>query len=320
MNFGHNIHKTSSGNLYAVVDNNEDRAKLLAQKYNAKCYFSAKEALSDEGIDAVIIATTTSSHAQLITDCANGGKHILCEKPIDIDIDKVRTCLNAVERNNVKLLIGFNRRFDIHLSEFCKRIKAGEIGSIEMLSISSKDHALPDISFLKNSGGLFMDMMIHDIDMARWILQEEFLEVYASGSCLIDKKLESIRDIDTGMVIAKTKSGKLCHISNSRRSVFGYDQRIEVFGGKGMLNVSNPLTTTIKKLDHAGSLSDKIYESFPQRYENAYIRQLNHFLIDMIQNNLPPLISGTDSLETVMLANAIHESYETGEVVRLKSF
>jgi myo-inositol 2-dehydrogenase / D-chiro-inositol 1-dehydrogenase len=223
-----------------------------------------------------------------------------------------------VERAGVPLFIGFNRRFDPHFRALHDAVRRGEAGDVEVLKITSRDPAPPPLAYVRVSGGLFRDMMIHDLDMARFLLGEEPVEVFATGSCLVDPAIGAAGDIDTAMVILKTQRGALCHIDNSRRAVYGYDQRIEVFGSKGMLKADNPVPTTITRASPEGVVSDAPHAFFLERYPEAYRAELDHFL-DVIARRAPPLVTGRDGREALALADAAVRSLELGQPVSYPS-
>src|SRR4051794_37235919 len=215
--------------LLHVVDVNGDAARALADRHGARVVNTAT-ALADPNVDAVIIASSTDTHADLAIASARAGKAIFCEKPIDLSLKRVDACLAAVKKAKVPMFVGFNRRFDPSFAMLRSRIARGDIGDVEQVIITSRDPGLPPISYLKVSGGQFRDMTIHDFDMARWLLGEEPVELFAYGSCLVDPAVKKVGDTDSAMILLKTASGKLAHINNSRRASYGYDQRIEVHG------------------------------------------------------------------------------------------
>jgi len=311
------IHRSADGKLYCVLDLNQEAAKALANQYGVKAYFRLEEALDDPQIDAVVIASNTATHAELISAFAKKGKSIFCEKPIDLSLEKTDQCLKDVDQYGVPLLIGFNRRFDPSFQHLHYQIKQQVIGPIEHISISSRDLALPSIDYLKSSGGMFRDMTIHDFDMTRWLLGEEPVEVYASGSCLIDPQLKEFGDVDTSMVCMRTEKGTLCHIYNSRRCEFGYDQRIEVSGAKGTLHAHNLHETTVVHSSKYGVNQGCPHPSFPQRYKDAYQLEMDHFFTDVIRRGEKPCISGADARQAMVIANAASESLVIGQPVKI---
>lgn len=299
-----------------VVDVHEPSAQRLAEQLGATVT-DTDSALSDPSIDAVIIASSTDTHADLIELAANAGKQIFCEKPVDLTVERVRTCIDAVETNKVSCAIGFNRRFDPLFSDLKQAIVAGQIGDIEIINITSRDPSPPPSDYIKVSGGLFKDMMIHDFDMARWLLGEEPVAVSAMASCQVDPAIGEAGDVDTAVVTLQTASGKLCHISNSRRAVYGYDQRIEAFGSQGMLQVNNKLENGLVATGSQGQVSAKPQHFFLERYADAYRLELTNY-IEMIRDKAQPLAGVEDGLKALILAEAALESYQSGKVVAVK--
>jgi myo-inositol 2-dehydrogenase / D-chiro-inositol 1-dehydrogenase len=265
--------------------------------------------------DAIMICSPTPTHADYIERAASLGRPVFCEKPIDLAIPRARRCLNTVRAAGGRLMIGFNRRFDSHVIALKTRIDAGEIGAVELLTITSRDAAPPPIGFVKSSGGLFRDMMIHDLDMACFLLGEQPVAVSAVGSCLVDAAIAAAGDVDTAAVILRTGSGRICQISNSRRATYGYDQRIEVHGATGMLRVGNVLPTTVEHADACGYRSDPAMPFFLERYAAAYRAELDAF-INAIEGGAPLRPSGEDGLRALLLADAAEDSARTGRAVR----
>jgi myo-inositol 2-dehydrogenase/D-chiro-inositol 1-dehydrogenase len=300
--------------LRYVVDVDQAAAAECAGQHGA-AVCSVDDALSDQGLDAVIIGSPTDTHADLISRCARAGKAIFCEKPIDLDIDNVDACLAVVEQCGVPLALGFNRRYDPSFAALKSQLDTGLVGAVEMVTITSRDPAPPPAQYVARSGGIFRDMMIHDFDMARWLLPEEPVEVYATASCLVDPAIGEAGDVDTAMVIMRTAGGQLCHISNSRRAVYGYDQRIEVFGSEGMLRAENERNDTVQHFRADGTLASRVPDFFIDRYERAYKRELNEF-VDVLNSGAAPAVSGMDGRQALVLADAAQASLERGEAVR----
>jgi myo-inositol 2-dehydrogenase/D-chiro-inositol 1-dehydrogenase len=266
--------------------------------------------------DAVLIASPTPTHADYIERACAQQRPVFCEKPIDLSADRVRACLTAVRQAGIMLMVGFNRRFDPHFAALKSRLDGGEIGVLELLTIISRDPSPPPIAYVESSGGLFRDMMIHDLDMARFLLGEEPTEVTAAASCLVDQAIGAAGDVDTAIVTLRTASGRLCQISNSRRASYGYDQRIEAHGATGMLRVGNILPTTIELADAAGFRTDPVLPFFLERYASAYRAELGAF-ITAITTGKPARPNGEDGLRALLLADAALESSRTGCMVRL---
>jgi myo-inositol 2-dehydrogenase/D-chiro-inositol 1-dehydrogenase len=272
--------------------------------------------LAANDVDAILIATPTDTHADLIEQAARAGKAILCEKPVSLSVERIEACLPVVEKAGVPLMIGFNRRFDPNFAALRQRLGDGEVGDIEMVTIISRDPAPPPVSYIERSGGLYRDMMIHDFDMARFLLGEEPVLVHALGSVLTDKAIKATGDVDTAAVQMITASGKIAVITNSRRASYGYDQRLEVHGSKGMLRAGNVHMTTVEAATAGGFKADVIQNFFIDRYVAAYAAEVNTF-IDAVLKGTQPTPSGEDGLMAQRLAEAATKSSQTGEAVRL---
>jgi myo-inositol 2-dehydrogenase/D-chiro-inositol 1-dehydrogenase len=301
--------------LVAVADADAEAAKSLAGATDANVA-TVDAILADPAIRAVVICTPTFTHADLIERAAKAGKAIFCEKPVDLDAARIEACLAIVKQSGMKLMIGFNRRFDPSFADIKKRIDAGEAGNVELVTILSRDPAPPPVSYIKGSGGLFRDMMIHDFDMARFLLGEEPVEVHAVGSCLVDKAIGEAGDVDTAAVLLKTASGRIAQISNSRRASYGYDQRIEVHGSRGLLAAGNRHATTVVRANGDGYLSEPALPFFLERYAEAYRAELDTF-VSVAEGKKPPSPSGEDGLKAQRLADAATQSASTGQTVRL---
>ena len=301
--------------LVAVADAYEPAAQELAAASGAEVRSSAQIMQSDD-VDAIIVGTPTDTHYQLIHDAAAAGKAIFCEKPIDMSAERIRDCIVAVKKANVAFLAAFNRRFDPNFSDIQARIAAGEIGDVELITILSRDPAPPPISYIKSSGGLFRDMMIHDFDMARFLLGEEVTSIFAVGSSLVDPEIGAAGDIDTAAVTLSTASGKICQISNSRRASYGYDQRLEVHGSKGMLRAENTLKNGVEVATQNGFQKAPAQLFFLERYEEAYRLEMAHF-IDALNSGQTPSPSASDGLQAQLLADAAAQSLATGLPVGL---
>ena len=278
----------------------------------------ADAALADPAVDAVIVASPTDTHCDLIERSVTAGKAVLCEKPIDLDMARVDACLKVVARHGVPVMLGFNRRFDPSFLALKARLDAGAIGRVELVQITSRDPAPPPAAFIRSSGGLFRDMTIHDFDMARWLLGEDPVEVYAAASVLVDSAIGEAGDVDTAIISLKTGSGALCQITNSRRASYGYDQRIEVHGDGGMLQAGNRTATSLVEAAANGVITDRPLAFFLERYTEAYAAELAHF-IDAVLTGTAPSPDGADGRKALALADAAEESLRTGGPVRLPS-
>jgi len=310
-----NIASRHDARLQFVVDPDRAAAERLAGRYGA-AVSSQVEALADPSVNAVVIASSTDTHADLVEAAARAGKAVFCEKPLDLDRSRAEACVAVVEECGVPLMVGFNRRFDPNFALLERQIRDGRIGRLELLTITSRDPAPPPIEYVRRSGGLFRDMMIHDFDMARWLLDEEPVDVFAAASVLVDPAIGEAGDVDTAVVTLRTQSGALCQISNSRRAIYGYDQRIEALGSKGALRAENVIESTISFAGEDGIISDKPLHFFLERYAEAYRRELDHF-IDAIASGAAPLVGGSDGVKALALADAGLESFRTGRAVRI---
>ena len=293
---------TPGARLVAVADALPDAAAGLAAAYDAKVA-SIDEIIGDAEVDAVFITTPTDMHFDLIEQAAVAGKAIFCEKPIDLSVDRVRACLRVVADQKARLMVGFNRRFDPNFRAARARIDAGEIGDVEMVSITSRDPGPPPLEYMARSGGLFRDMTIHDFDMARFLLGEEPASVTAVGSVLVDKAIGGVPDIDSAAVTLVTATGKIAQISNSRRASYGYDQRIEVHGSKGMVRAENIHESTVEVAGEQGFRRPPLMNFFIERYMPAYYAEVAAF-VAAVNDGRPPQPDGESGLQALILAEA----------------
>jgi myo-inositol 2-dehydrogenase/D-chiro-inositol 1-dehydrogenase len=296
-----------------IADADRTAAESLAQATGARVA-EIDAILASNEIDAVAICAPTDMHADLIEKAARAKKAIFCEKPVDLDANRVRACLEVVAANNAILMVGFNRRFDPNFAALQKRIAEGAIGAVETVSITSRDPGPPPISYIARSGGLFRDMMIHDFDMARFLMGEEPVAISAMGSALVDKAIGEAGDVDTAVVIMETRSGKVAQISNSRRATYGYDQRIEAHGAKGMLRADNIRETSVEFAGADGFAGDKILNFFLERYAVAYRDELDAF-VKAVSAGAAPRPNGEDGLRANLLADAANLSWRTKQRV-----
>ena len=301
--------------LVAVADAYEASAAALAAKFGGEVRSMNSIATSND-IDAVLICTPTNTHADLIEVFARAGKAVFCEKPIDLNLDRVRACLQVVTENNAKLMVGFNRRFDPHFVALKDSVRAGRIGAVEMVNIISRDPGAPPAEYIKVSGGIFKDMAIHDFDMARFLLDEEIETVVASASVLVDPEIGQLGDYDSANIILTTASGKQCAISNSRRATYGYDQRIEVHGALGMISAKNQREVSIEIANADGFTRPPLYDFFMTRYIAAYATEIATF-IAMVEGNSEPTPGGQDGLAALAIAEAALKSVKERRAVRV---
>lgn len=308
-----NIAAHPQARLHSVVDVNANAAQQLADTAGARV-MSVDDAMQDSGIDAVVIASSTDTHLPLIEACAQAGKPVFCEKPLDLDADNAQRCIDAASAASIPLCLGFNRRYDPSFRRIRDELAAGHIGALEVISITSRDPSPPPADYVRRSGGLFRDMMIHDFDMARWLLGAEPVSVFAAGSCLVDDAIGAAGDIDTAAVLLQTAGGAICQITNSRRCSYGYDQRLEVFGAAGMLRAANDTATRVETASAAGFVSEPALPFFLERYEKAYRLEMDDFL-RAVRGEPNGLASGDDGLKALLLADAADRSWRTGQRV-----
>ncbi len=273
--------------------------------------------LDDSEIDAVLICSPSDTHSDYAIQLAEAGKAIFCEKPIDMSLEKAKRVVEAVLKNNVPMMVAFNRRFDPDFAKIKSDVVNGKIGNIQSLHIISRDPAPPPIDYIKQSGGLFKDMTIHDLDMARFIMGCEVIEVFATGSCMVDPAIGQVGDIDTATLLLRFDNGATAVIENSRKSVYGYDQRLEVFGSKGMLQIKNPLMTNVTGSDAQGSHSDVNLNFFIDRYEASYLNEMQSFIEALINKKQMP-VDGEDGIKSIALADAAYASLQENRPIKLE--
>ncbi|MBY5363126.1 inositol 2-dehydrogenase [Rhizobium leguminosarum] len=305
----------ANATLVAVADAFPQAADAIASAYACEVRtIEAIEAAKD--IDAVVICTPTDTHADLIERFARAGKAIFCEKPIDLDVARVKACIKVVEETGAKLMVGFNRRFDPHFMAVRKVIDEGKIGDVEMVTITSRDPGAPPVDYIKRSGGIFRDMTIHDFDMARFLLGEEPVSVFATAAVLVDKAIGEAGDYDSVSVILQTKSGKQAIISNSRRATYGYDQRIEAHGSKGLVSAENQRPVSIEVANGEGYTRPPLHDFFMTRYTEAYANEIASF-IAAIEKGSKISPSGADGLAALALADAAVQSVKEGKLIKI---
>ncbi|CAM4037234.1 inositol 2-dehydrogenase [Palleronia rufa] len=312
---GASLGRIEGARVAAVADAVPAAAQALAESCGAGA-MPAADLIGSAGIDAVVIGTPTDTHYELIHAAAAAGKAILCEKPVDMSADRIRECMAAVEAAGVPFMTAFNRRFDPNFAAIAARIGAGEIGAVEIVTILSRDPAPPPPSYIAGSGGIFRDMMIHDFDMARFLLGEEPVSVYAVGAALVDPEIGEAGDVDTAAVTLTTPAGRICQISNSRRARYGYDQRVEVHGALGMLRADNMLQDTVESAGADGFRRAPAQAFFLERYAAAYEAEMRHF-VDCVASGRGVGPGIGDGLRAQLLADAADLSRREGRVVRL---
>ena len=299
--------------LRYVIDTNAAAAAAIAEPLGARVA-TLEEALADATIGGMIVASSTDMHLAHSLACVAAGKAVFCEKPIDLDLEKARAAAPAFA--GAKLVLGFNRRFDPHVVALQEKIARGEIGALETLTVINHDPAAPPPDFIPRSGGLFKDFTIHDLDLAASLLGEPPAEIYATASCLVDPAIAAAGDVDTARVVLRTASGKLCVICNTRRSGYGYDQRIEAYGSRGMAATGNERVDAVEVWSEAGARASPIKPNFLTRYAASYAREMDHFA-DVATGKAKSLVGYADGLAALAWAEACAQSARTNAVVKV---
>jgi myo-inositol 2-dehydrogenase/D-chiro-inositol 1-dehydrogenase len=310
-----NIARQPGVRLKYVVDVDAAAAAKLAQSHGAQTT-DAAHVFDDTAVRAVAIGSSTDTHADLIMRAAKAGKAIFCEKPVDLDLQRARTCADAVRAAGVTCLIGFQRRYDPTFASVKARIARGDIGRPEMLIVTSRDPGAPPVDYIKRSGGIYKDMLIHDFDVFRWIMEDEAATVYATGSCLVDPAIEAAGDVDATAVTIRTRDGRLAQINTIRRAAYGYDQRFEVLGSKGMLQAGNHRPTEALLWSADSVAADKPEYFFLERYRAAYAAEMAHFF-DVVAGRAAAVTSIDDGVKALALAEAATTSWREKRIVEL---
>ncbi|MET0330247.1 MAG: inositol 2-dehydrogenase [Dyella sp.] len=311
-----NVARHAQARLRYVVDTHAPSAEALAAAHGATVV-SAEQALADPAVGAVVIGSSTDTHADLIQRAAAAGKAIFCEKPVDLDLARARECELAVKTSGVVCMIGFQRRFDPTFAALKARLDAGEIGTPEMLIVTSRDPAPPPVAYIERSGGVFKDMLIHDFDIFRWILGDEAVSVYATGGSLGFPEVAQAGDITQATVTLRTRGGALCQINTSRRAAYGYDQRFEVLGSGGLLQAGNVRPTQVVVWTEASISADKPEHFFLERYREAYALEIAHFF-DALTNGTPVRTTIADGIKALELAELATRSWHEGRVLAVE--
>jgi len=310
-----NIARQPGVRLKYVVDVDAAAAAKLAQSHGAQTT-DAAHVFDDTAVRAVAIGSSTDTHADLIMRAAKAGKAIFCEKPVDLDLQRARTCADAVRAAGVTCLIGFQRRYDPTFASVKARIARGDIGRPEMLIVTSRDPGAPPVDYIKRSGGIYKDMLIHDFDVFRWIMEDEAATVYATGSCLVDPAIEAAGDVDATAVTIRTRDGRLAQINTIRRAAYGYDQRFEVLGSKGMLQAGNHRPTEALLWSTDAVAADRPEYFFLERYRAAYAAEMAHFF-DVVAGRAAAVTSIDDGVKALALAEAATTSWREKRIVEL---
>ncbi len=303
--------------LAAVADIDLEAASEVGARFGIPLVSGDYRAmLEDPGVEAVAICSSTDTHSQIITEAAQAGKHIFCEKPIDFDLGRIDRALQAVEQAGVTLMVGFNRRFDPNFSKVREMVAEGRIGQPHILRITSRDPEPPPIEYVRVSGGIFLDMTIHDFDMARFLMGSEVTEIYVAGAVLVDPRIGEEGDIDTAVITLRFENGAIGTIDNSRQAVYGYDQRVEVFGSEGMVRVGNNTPDRHEYSNTQGVHSSLPLYFFLERYTESYAVELRQFIESLVEGRPPP-VGGMDGRIPVVMGLAAQRSYQEGRPVRL---
>ena len=303
--------------LTTICSLNLSNVKSLAEQYNVpKVTTDYNTLLADPQIDAVLITASTNTHVEMSQAAAKAGKHIFCEKPISLDLEQIDETLAIVKEAGVKFQIGFNRRFDASFKRVREAVASGEIGEPHIMRITSRDPAPPPIEYVKVSGGIFLDMTIHDFDMARYLVGDEVVEIYATGGVRVDPQIGEAGDIDTTVITLRFQNGVIGTIDNSREAVYGYDQRVEVFGSKGMVTAANPPTDTVTLSGSEGTRAASPPYFFVERYKPAFLSELQAFFT-CIQEDTPPPVTGADGRAPVVMGFAALKSLRENRPVLL---
>jgi myo-inositol 2-dehydrogenase / D-chiro-inositol 1-dehydrogenase len=301
----------------AIADINLRAAEEVA----ARCGISAvapssSEILADPGIEAVLICSSTHTHADLIVQAAQAGKHIFCEKPIDLCLSRIDTALAAVEKAGVKLQVGFNRRFDPNFARVRKAIVSGEIGRPHLLHIVSRDPSPPPLAYVQNSGGIFLDMTIHDFDMARFLTGDEVEEVYTAGAVMVDPAIGQAGDLDTAVITLRFRNGVIATIDNSRKAAYGYDQRVEILGSEGAIATGNCYPNEAVVSTAAAIRRDLPFHFFMDRYTASFTHEIGAFVQAVLEDEPVP-VTGSDGRMAVCLGLAARRSHDEHRPIRL---
>ncbi|USD25913.1 inositol 2-dehydrogenase [Flagellimonas marinaquae] len=302
--------------VVAATDPNKDSLKYAKEKGVISTFDIFEDMLSSSSIDAILICSPTDTHAKYVEMSAKKGIHIFCEKPLDLSLSKVSEVMDVIDRTEVKLMLGFNRRFDKEFRKVRELVKNEAVGKPHLVKITSRDPEAPPLSYIKKSGGLFLDMTIHDFDMARFIVGKEIAEVYAKGAVLIDQNIGAAGDIDTAIITLTYTDGTLAIIDNSREAAYGYDQRVEVFGSKGMVQSNNNFHDSHKLYNKQGIHAALPLHFFLDRYQDAYKAEILEFINALLDDKAMP-VTGADGMQSLKIGLAAYKSLQEGRPVKI---
>lgn len=304
--------------VIAIADVNLPEAEALSKRFGIlNCSTNYKDILNNKDVEAVLICSPTNTHAQYIVEAAQAGKHIFCEKPIDLDLTTIQNALKVVDESGVKLMLGFNRRFDSNFKKIKEMVVAGKIGEPHILKITSRDPAPPPAEYVAVSGGMFLDMTIHDFDMARYIVGSEVEEVFVTAGVMVDPKIGEAGDVDTAVITLKFANGAMGVIDNSRKAVYGYDQRVEIFGSKGMIKVDNNAPDNHEYYSENGVHASLPLNFFMDRYIEAYANEIKEFCEAVLEDKVIS-VGGKDGLLAVAIGLAAKKSVQEKRPVKVK--
>lgn len=312
-----NLLQMSNVEVVAVMDTMEEPRKYAKNKKIAFITSSFKEMLAITDFDVVAICSPTHTHADYVELAAKSGKHIFCEKPLDLSLKRVVEVLEIVKKSGIKLMLGFNRRFDKEFKKVHEIVKKGDIGNPHIVKITSRDPGAPSVNYIKESGGLFLDMTIHDFDMARYVVGKEVVEVYAKGAVLIDPEIGEAGDIDTAVIILTYIDGTMAIIDNSREAAYGYDQRVEVFGSKGMVQANNNFQNSHRLYTSRGIQGALPIHFFLERYAEAYKTEMHEY-ISCLENGAAIPVGGNDGMLSLKIGLAAIKSFQENRPIRLE--
>ncbi|GAB1451875.1 inositol 2-dehydrogenase [Draconibacterium sp.] len=312
-----NLCRNFSGIEVVAVMDVFDESKAIADEFNIPVFVKDfDELLATPGLDAVVICSPTDTHADYVVKAALAGKQIFCEKPLDLSLDRVKEVLEIVEKSGVKLMLGFNRRFDPEFKKIRQLVVNDAIGDVQIVKITSRDPGPPPVSYIKVSGGMFLDMTIHDFDMARYISGKQVKEVYAKGAVMVDPEIGKAGDIDTAIITLTFEDGTMAVIDNCRKAVYGYDQRLEVFGSKGMAQAENNFPNNHKLYTESGVSGDLPLHFFLERYDASYNQEVREFIDALVSGGKMP-VDGNDGLQSIAIGLAAKKSVAEGRPVKI---
>jgi myo-inositol 2-dehydrogenase/D-chiro-inositol 1-dehydrogenase len=309
------INKFQNINLKSIADPSIDKEWFESLDIE-NCYTNPDKIIYDKEIHAVIITSPTPTHINFIKKCANNKKHIFCEKPIALTINEIKEVIDVVEKNNVFLQVGLNRRFDHHFLKMKQELHDGSIGTPHTIHITNRDSSIPKFKFLRSSGGLLLDMSIHDFDMVQYLTGSNIKEIFVNGNVFIEPKLKELGDIDMATITLELDNDIICSIQNSRQTHYGYDQRIEIFGSKGMLVVENENDSLCYVINDSETKHSRLQDSFIERYKQSFIAELDHFF-SCLQSGELPIVCAQDILSAVQVAIAGQKSIKQNQPQRV---